>query len=499
MADDHQLLAEFARENSEAAFAAFVERHVGLVYSVALRTVGNASAAEEITQAVFIILARKADGLSAKIILSGWLYQTTRLTAANFLRTEIRRQHREQEAYMQSLLNDPQTDSHEVWQRIAPLLDAALDKLGPRDRDALALRFFENKSLAEVGAATGTSEDAAKMRVNRALEKLRNIFTKRGVTLSALAIAGAVSANSVQAAPVALANSVTAVAIVKGSFASASTLTLVKGTMKIMTWLKIKFAVGVSVATLLAGGAATVAISQTSSGDNQTTAEIFKKAQETYAALTSYSDEGKTVAVLNGTTVTHTFAIKLARPNLYRIEWEQNTESTGFKTGVNKQFVWSEGKGDFLEMFGKPAKQASLKNALSSAAGISGCASATLPGTFFKMVLGSGPSLVNQAGGATGLKQQAAEKVGEVDCYVFADELKGRKRTIWIGKQDFLIHQTRTVTSAAAMKAIMADAAKRNPEIAARMPKKEYTDSTSTETHEHIVVNQTFSPSDFAR
>ena len=170
MADDHQLLAEFARKNSEAAFAALVERHVGLVYSVALRTVGNASAAEEITQAVFIILARKADGLSAKIILSGWLYQTTRLTAANFLRTEIRRQHREQEAYMQSLLNDPQTDSHEVWQRIAPLLDAALDKLGPRDRDALALRFFENKSLAEVGAATGTSENAREPRAGKAAE-----------------------------------------------------------------------------------------------------------------------------------------------------------------------------------------------------------------------------------------------------------------------------------------------------------------------------------------
>ena len=161
---------------------------------------------------------------------------------------------------MQSLLNDPHTDN-EAWQRIAPLLDGALDKLGVKDRDAIALRFFENKSLAEVGAATSTSEDAAKMRVNRALEKLRNIFTKRGVTLSALAIAGAVSANSVQAAPVALAKSVTAVAIAKGSIASASTLTLVKGTMKTMTWLKMKFAVGVGVATLLAGGAATVVLS----------------------------------------------------------------------------------------------------------------------------------------------------------------------------------------------------------------------------------------------
>ena len=93
--DDHQLLAEFARENSEAAFAALVQRHVNLVYSTALRSTGNAHAAEEISQAVFIILARKAKNFSSKIILSGWLYQTTRLTAANFLRGEIRRQQRE--------------------------------------------------------------------------------------------------------------------------------------------------------------------------------------------------------------------------------------------------------------------------------------------------------------------------------------------------------------------------------------------------------------------
>src|SRR6266850_3983305 len=104
--DDHQLLAEFARENSEAAFALLVQRHVNLVYSVALRNISDPHAAQEITQAVFIILARKAKNLSRKTILSGWLYQTTRLTAANFLRGEIRRQRREQEAYMQSTLND---------------------------------------------------------------------------------------------------------------------------------------------------------------------------------------------------------------------------------------------------------------------------------------------------------------------------------------------------------------------------------------------------------
>jgi len=184
--DDIALLAQYARDNSEAAFATLVTRHVNLVYSTALRSAGNPNAAEEITQAVFIILARKARSLSPRTILSGWLYQTARLTAANFLRAEIRRQHREQEAYMQSLLNEPEPD---VWPQIAPLLDAAMTGLGEKDRNAIVLRFFENKSLGEVGSALGASEDAAKMRVNRALEKLRKFFSKRGIVLSAPLIA----------------------------------------------------------------------------------------------------------------------------------------------------------------------------------------------------------------------------------------------------------------------------------------------------------------------
>src|SRR5271167_4338716 len=122
--DDIALLREFAATESEAAFAALVERHVNLVYSVALRHVGNSHSAEEITQAVFIILARKAKSFSRKTILTGWLHQTARLTAANFLRTEIRRQNREQEAFMQSALSETET-----WTQIAPLLDDAISKL----------------------------------------------------------------------------------------------------------------------------------------------------------------------------------------------------------------------------------------------------------------------------------------------------------------------------------------------------------------------------------
>jgi RNA polymerase sigma factor (sigma-70 family) len=254
--DDIELLAQYARDHSEAAFATLVKRHVNLVYSTALRSTGNPHAAEEITQAVFIILAGKARNLSPRIILSGWLYQTARLTAANFLRAEIRRQHREQEAYMQSLLNEPEPN---VWPQIAPLLDVAMAGLGEKDRNAVVLRFFENKSLGEVGRALGASEDAAKMRVNRALEKLRKFFSKRGIVFSAAMIAGAVSANSVHAAPVGLAISVTAT-VAKGSATAASTLTLVKGALKIMAWTKMKTAAVTGAVVLLTAGTGVVAV-----------------------------------------------------------------------------------------------------------------------------------------------------------------------------------------------------------------------------------------------
>ena len=263
--DDHQLLAEFARDHSEPAFAALVHRHLNLVHATALRSLGQSHAAEEVASAVFIILAQKAGKLSARVVLSGWLYQTARLTAANYLRGEIRRQKREQEAYMQSTLNgDGEASSpaapETIWPQIAPLLDDALARLGATDRNAIVLRFLEDKSLAEVGAALGASEDAAKMRVNRALEKLRKIFSKRGVTLSAMVIAGAVSSGSACAAPAGLAATISAVAVTKGAAASSSTLALVKGALKIMAWTKVKTALVVGAGVLLATGTATVTV-----------------------------------------------------------------------------------------------------------------------------------------------------------------------------------------------------------------------------------------------
>ena len=157
---DHELLAEFARNESEAAFAELTGRYVNLVYSAGLRYTGNPHHAEEITQAVFIVLARKAGSLRRGTILSGWLYQTARLTAANFIKGEIRREQREQEAYMQSTLNEPDSN---VWQQsalqIAPLLDEAMGKLGETDRNAVVLRYFENKTAQAAGVALKRNEN----------------------------------------------------------------------------------------------------------------------------------------------------------------------------------------------------------------------------------------------------------------------------------------------------------------------------------------------------
>jgi RNA polymerase sigma factor (sigma-70 family) len=237
--DDMELVRQYAAHRSESAFAELVSRHTNLVYSTALRRVSNPQLAEEIAQAVFVILARKAATLGNGTILSGWLYRATCYVSGHALKQELRRQRHQQEAHMETL--SKQTES-EVWPQIRTLLEEAMLRLGPADRDALVLRFFEGRSLKEVGARLGISEAATKMRLNRALEKLRAYFSKHGVASTTTAIAGAISAHSIQPAPVMLAKMATAFALANRAATSTSTSTLIKGTLKIMAWSKMKTA-----------------------------------------------------------------------------------------------------------------------------------------------------------------------------------------------------------------------------------------------------------------
>ena len=255
--NDAELLSAYANRQSEEAFGVLVERYVALVYSAALRQVQNPHLAEEVTQAAFTILAQKARGLNKRMVISGWLCRTAHFVARNALKTEFRRQYRETEAHMQSLNDEPEA---EIWQRFAPLLDEAVAQLNEADRNAVVLRFYEKKPLNEVGAILGIDADAAQKRVSRALEKLRNFFAKRGVDSTMAAIAENISTHSVQAAPVALAKSVTAVALAKGAAASTSTLTLIKGAFNIMAWTKAKTAIVAGVVILFAAGTTTLTV-----------------------------------------------------------------------------------------------------------------------------------------------------------------------------------------------------------------------------------------------
>ena len=207
---DAQLLRAYAERGSEVAFAELVTRHAGMVYAAALRQVESPEAARDVAQSVFTDLARKAAAVSREVVVTGWLFRSTRFAALTLLRTERRRQSRERQAMdMLELSSTSEPD----WEHLRPALDEAINALDDRARDAILLRFFERRDLSTVGRALGVTDDAAQKCVSRALEKLRVFFARRGVALSASALGAVLGANAVQAAPIGFGKSLAAASL----------------------------------------------------------------------------------------------------------------------------------------------------------------------------------------------------------------------------------------------------------------------------------------------
>lgn len=257
--DDWQLLNEYATEKSEVAFGQLVDRYAGMVYHAALREVGRPDAAEEITQAVFIALSRKAGNISRRTTLYGWLFRATRFGALNLLREEsCRRRHEQEFLTMQGTIAS--NDAESVCDQVLPHLNGALERLSKADREVVMMRFFGNQSHKDLARLLGVSEDTAKKRLSRAIERLRVIFAKHGLAVSSVALVAALAANGAQAAPQGLAAAATAAAVGKGASGAVPALSTAKGILKLMAWAKMKTMIAVTAGVLLAAGGTTVAI-----------------------------------------------------------------------------------------------------------------------------------------------------------------------------------------------------------------------------------------------
>ncbi len=244
--NDSELLRRYSAGSDEAAFAELVNRHLALVYSVALRVVVDPHLAEDATQSTFGVLASEARRLISHPLLTSWLHRTAYNHAAKLVRTEMRRRAREQEAFKMQTTEYPGVDND--WEQVAPRLDSALDRLNENDRKIILLRFFERKKAHEISALLELTEAAVYKRLSRALTRLRRMVAGEKISLDTFA--SILEAGTVATVPASLSTSVTAAALAGGFAAKGVGL----ATLNILVMSKLKIA---AVSAILLAGIAT--------------------------------------------------------------------------------------------------------------------------------------------------------------------------------------------------------------------------------------------------
>jgi RNA polymerase sigma factor (sigma-70 family) len=363
--NDLDLLQQFTRENSQDAFAEIVRRHVNLVYSAALRQVRSPHVAEEVAQSVFADLARNAGKLKSGTILTAWLYAVARRTAIDVIRKESRRQLREQVAVEMNTMNATANE----WTQIEPMLDDAMAALEETDRSVILLRYFENKSLREVGDSLNISDDAAQKRASRALERLREFFTKRNVTIGAGGVAVLISANAVQSAPIGLAVAISATAVLTGAALSGATAITTTKVIAMTTLQKI--IIGATIAATVGAGVfeankAAQLREQNESLEQQQaslagqiqqlqqelmdTTNQIARLMEDNEQLESNSNEDELLKLRNEVTLLHHQIDEGQTPPITAV-----TNSSSWMNWNNAQFL-----GSFYAVAGTPQKQSPL-------------------------------------------------------------------------------------------------------------------------------------------
>ena len=466
--DDWQLLRRFTEHNSQEAFAALTARYLTLVYSVCRRELADDETAEDVTQAVFLILARKAPALRRGVVLSGWLFQTARFVARNARLQAQRRSAYEQKA-AQAMQQQSEEREDAAWSEIEPLLNQSLAALRGGERECVLLRFFQGLSFAEAGAALGLSEEAARKRVTRVLEKMRKFFEKGRVIVPGTALAALLTAHAAKAAPATCSADIASVTVgilaghLPVGLTGSHIYQLSEGALKAMKMAQIKVAVGIA-ATLVVGFSTYAAakkiplvtkthrVAQLTAapkpghalvqapGKTLTAPQIAARCREAYAALESYQGTSTVITqTVNGSDPTvheyHTAAtIQFVRPGKIRADGRDTNRDPFTYVSDGAATAYRASKGVW-----KPTTDAGM--AVASVTGIALNAATTIPSVLLDINWGN-PL-------AKGTEYDPEVREDDMDglrCYILTTHTEtaamSETRSVWVDAKTFLLRRS---------------------------------------------------------